>query len=91
MEFVKFLKLTFTVKCSPSVDENGRGIWKATSDSLSLVAEGETPDAAVAKLQDLIQSAESSNAREVKKVFMFKEKVVKDEKEETPVEVKKTE
>lgn len=55
---IKFLKITFTVNVDVAQDENGKGVWRATSESLKLWADAETPDAAVEALHQAIQTAE---------------------------------
>lgn len=74
VEVVKILKISFTIKCTVAKDEFGNNVWRATSESLKLHADGQTPDSAVAELQKAIQNAESQNSRSVAKVFVPKVK-----------------
>lgn len=61
---IKFLKLNIAVKIETAVDESGRGVWRASSDSLRITADGQSPDDALRILKDAILNAERANAQD---------------------------
>lgn len=92
VEVIKILRISFTIKCTVAKDENGANVWRATSDSLKLHADGQSPDEAVKALEKAIQNAECEISRNVAKVFVPKAKKnvseeVKEIKEESSEEV----
>lgn len=54
----KFLKMNFLVEIEPCVVD-GKGVWRATSPSLKMYADADTPDSAMGKLADHLSKAEN--------------------------------
>ena len=75
---IRFLKLTFVVEI---FCEDGN--WIAKSDSLGVVAKGESPEDAMNLLQREIQNAENQAARDRKAVEAGNAKKAKESKKES--------
>lgn len=63
---IKFLKLTLAVKLECATDETGKGVWRATSESLNLTADGNSPDDALRILKEAILNAERIRANDMR-------------------------
>jgi hypothetical protein len=92
VEVIKILRISFTIKCTVAVNDDGVNVWRATSDSLKLHADGQSPDEAVRALEKAIQNAECEISRNVAKVFVPKAKKdavkeIEEVKEESSEEV----
>jgi len=56
----KFLNFKVLVDVVPTKNSEGKGVWRATSSTLKMSADGDTPDKAISQLESNLRDAENS-------------------------------
>jgi hypothetical protein len=85
----RFLKLNVLVQLYTTKDAEGKGVWEASSKSLNMSAQDDTPDKALEALRKILVDTENHAVRTgAKTIYVSKKKEALEEGEETLVNAK---